>query len=154
MSQICRVWLRWMMFSHCSLVILPHSNTRHHSQSFTNLHSPPFSGDVYIFIKIKSSPSGPSPHVYVWRGRHSSPSPLLAWSRCCHCISLPIKFCCNFNHPTGNSRLIRKQNTGNLRRIRKWPRDARHLSLPRFSLHFSWFTRAASPTCFLSVLEH
>jgi hypothetical protein len=41
----------------------------------------PLPGDVYVFIKIKSSPSGPVPLVFLWKGCHSSPAPLLAWSR-------------------------------------------------------------------------
>jgi hypothetical protein len=40
-----------------------------------------YSGDVYIFIKIKPTKTGGSPFVYVWQGAHTSCAPLLAWTR-------------------------------------------------------------------------
>ncbi len=47
-------------------------------------------GDVYVFIKFKSSLSGPVPHVFVWKGAHSTSIPLLAWARSirCNCRTL------------------------------------------------------------------
>ena len=44
-------------------------------------------GDVYVFIKFKSSLSGPVPHVFVWKGAHSTSIPLLAWTRSIRCNS-------------------------------------------------------------------
>jgi hypothetical protein len=108
MLLICRVWLKWKIFVPCTLVIrrfsylTPHtSHPTPHTPHFTphtprltphtshptphtphlTPHTSHLPGDVYVFIKLTPSSSGSIPHVYLWKGSHSSPAPLLAWSR-------------------------------------------------------------------------